>query len=911
MKKNNLYPLRPYVLMIVLLCEWFNTMNAQQLAFPGAEGFGRFAAGGRGGTVYHVTNLKDDGPGSFRDAVSQPNRIVVFDVGGVIRISTRIVIQRNITIAGQTAPGDGITIYGNGIALNDNSGNSIIRYIRFRMGAGGDITKDAVGISDGQNYMFDHVSVSWGRDGTFDINGSAIDNITIQDCIIAQGVNLDNHSTGGLMQSGKFSLIRTLFIDNKTRNPKGRGDHEYINNVVYDWGTNGYILGGSTSTTETLARANIIGSYLISGPGTSGGAFSEGTSYFHAYVSDNYIDLNRDGILNGSLASASQYAGITIETSPYGYPGVNNVLSAEEAYYYVMENAGASLVRDEVDKYLISELESLGTKGKIINDETENGIAGNVGMVKGGVAPLDSDKDGMPDTWEYYYGLNPYSTSDQNEDNDSDGYTNIEEYLNQTDPGSGSGILSDRTYFIIARHSEKVLDIKDKSTDEGASIVQNTQQIINRQTWNVTNAGGNYYSIVNDSSKLCLDVKNQSVEDSALIIQTTYTGDESQQWSIDFLGEGCYKIINRHSNKSLEVEAASAEEGIPLIQMAYTDSTNQHFTIMPSDIFNSNPSYPIVSIIFPSAGSVYTPGSDIHIEAYAEDYDGFISKVEFYHAGAKIGTDTLMPYTCDLEGVQAGTYQISAIASDNDNLLSTTSDVTIVVINEGGSPCTIQENKTGFCSVDGTVDNNNAGFTDYGFANTNNVPGAGINWKVNIPAAGPYTLAWRYALESGSRAGKLTANNQELIPEIVMPATGSWTTWTMISVSANLPAGEVELRLEATGSNGLANIDFIEVSGIETLPVFCAPTDVQYYKIANKNYEVFPNPFSDEVMICSLEGTGSGTSLQLFTGAGKLIQSAVFLNQTINLSVENIPSGFYYIRITDKNQITTIKLIKK
>jgi hypothetical protein len=290
-------------------------MNAQQLAFPGAEGFGRFATGGRGGTVYHVTNLKDDGPGSFRDAVSQPNRIVVFDVGGVIRISTRIVIQRNITIAGQTAPGDGITIYGNGIALNDNSGNSIIRYIRFRMGAGGDITKDAVGISDGQNYMFDHVSVSWGRDGTFDINGSAIDNITIQDCIIAQGVNLDNHSTGGLMQSGKFSLIRTLFIDNKTRNPKGRGDHEYINNVVYDWGTNGYILGGSTSTTETLARANIIGSYLISGPGTSGGAFSEGTSYFHAYVSDNYIDLNRDGILNGSLASASQYAGIICRRS--------------------------------------------------------------------------------------------------------------------------------------------------------------------------------------------------------------------------------------------------------------------------------------------------------------------------------------------------------------------------------------------------------------------------------------------------------------------------------------------------------------------------------------------------------------------------------------------------------------------
>src|SRR5690606_33295276 len=183
--------------------------------------------------VYHVTNLNDSGAGSFRDAVSQPNRIVVFDVGGIIPIETRIVVHSNITVAGQTAPGGGITIYGNGIALNGDSGggNVIMRYLRISMGKNGDSEKDAVSISSGENYMFDHMSISWGRDGTLDVNGTPLDKLSFQECIIAQGINNTNHSTGGLMQpsgvDGRWSMIRSLYIDNKTRNPKARGRHEF------------------------------------------------------------------------------------------------------------------------------------------------------------------------------------------------------------------------------------------------------------------------------------------------------------------------------------------------------------------------------------------------------------------------------------------------------------------------------------------------------------------------------------------------------------------------------------------------------------------------------------------------------------------------------------------------------------
>ena len=298
--------------------------NPNPPAFPGAEGFGKFTTGGRGGEIYHVTNLKNNGPGSFRDAVSTPNRIVVFDVGGIINISSRIVIKKNIYVAGQTAPGGGITIYGNGIALNGDSGNNIIRYIRIRMGKNGETKKDALAVSAGKNYMVDNVSISWGIDGTLDVNGSDIDSLTFQDCIIGQGINIINHSTGGLMQSGKWSIIRTLYIDNKTRNPKARGIHEFINCVLYNWASDGYIMGD----TEGRSECNLIGTYFIYGPSSSTNSHITGTTAaFHVYGKDNWVDDNKNGLLDGKLMNS--YKTATVVNSPFNYPGVKKLLSAK------------------------------------------------------------------------------------------------------------------------------------------------------------------------------------------------------------------------------------------------------------------------------------------------------------------------------------------------------------------------------------------------------------------------------------------------------------------------------------------------------------------------------------------------------------------------------------------------------
>ena len=186
-----------------------NFALAQLPAFPGAEGFGKYATGGRGGTVVFVTNTNDSGPGSFREAVTSPNRTVIFRVGGVIDYSGgRYNVAANVTIAGQTAPGDGVTLYGDGIGYED-ADNSITRFIRYRMGVVGTADKDAVGMAAGHDMIFDHITASWGRDETFSINGSGASKITIQSSIISQG--LQGHSAGGLIQpGGGVSILRSL-----------------------------------------------------------------------------------------------------------------------------------------------------------------------------------------------------------------------------------------------------------------------------------------------------------------------------------------------------------------------------------------------------------------------------------------------------------------------------------------------------------------------------------------------------------------------------------------------------------------------------------------------------------------------------------------------------------------------------
>jgi hypothetical protein len=176
-----------------------------------------------------------------------------------------------------------------------------------------------------------------------------------------------------------------------------------------------------------VSESNLIGNYFIYGPSSNSNTHITGTTeFFHVYPEDNWVDSNKNGALDGSLLTDFKTA--TEESNPYDYPGVNRLLSAQDALNHIIDNAGASLVRDAVDELLIEQLRSFGTEGQIINTEDDNGIPGNVGTVASGVAPADTDRDGMPNDWESARGLDP-NTADDKGDDDGDGYTNIEEYL--------------------------------------------------------------------------------------------------------------------------------------------------------------------------------------------------------------------------------------------------------------------------------------------------------------------------------------------------------------------------------------------------------------------------------------------------------------------------------------------------
>lgn len=320
-------------------------------------------------------------------------------------------------------------MYGNGMSWS-NADDSITRYIRIRMGRNGDSGKDAMGIADGANMIFDHVSVSWGRDETFSINGEVY-NVTIQNSIIAQG--LETHSCGGLMQSdGGISLFRNLYIDNKTRNPKVKGVNDFQNNVIYNWGGGGgYIAGDS----DGQSYVNVVNNYFVSGPDTSVTAFTRGNENFHGYVSNNFYDANQNGALDGSALCETTdcYSDMDIVTTAYDYPAPATLLTPEEAVSVVLNSTGCSFPsRDDVDALLVAQVESYGTDGALIDNEND---VGGVGTVDSGTALTDTDGDGIPDEWESANGLDPNDASDAMAIAET-GYANIEVYVNSLVPST-------------------------------------------------------------------------------------------------------------------------------------------------------------------------------------------------------------------------------------------------------------------------------------------------------------------------------------------------------------------------------------------------------------------------------------------------------------------------------------------
>jgi pectate lyase len=411
-------------------------------AFPGAEGFGAVATGGRGGEVYHVRNLNDSGPGSFRDAVSQDNRIVVFDVGGYAAtastnrtVNAAIEVHNNITIAGQTAPGDGFGVIGREVSFSGAT-NVVCRFVRFRQGMlDGHHAGNSVGMFHGYNIILDHVSIGFGQWN--DIDAVAATNITFQSCIIADpvGQRFCAHTEGG-----PFCWFRNLWANAHNRQPMARADTVFVNNVVYDYEA------AYTTTTHEHFHHDLVNNYFVAGPAThrpSNCFFQVNTDQFF-YATGNLLDANKDGKLNG--ASVSPGESVSILKSPhFAMPGKLPTTDALTALRVVLSDAGCSLQRDALDRRTIEEVLSFGKSGFIRTNQMQSGLSNcGYGTLAGGASPADSDGDGMPDYYENALGLDaakedhntPLASADGRLSGTTffpggtqTGYTRLDEYL--------------------------------------------------------------------------------------------------------------------------------------------------------------------------------------------------------------------------------------------------------------------------------------------------------------------------------------------------------------------------------------------------------------------------------------------------------------------------------------------------
>lgn len=411
-------------------------------AFPGAEGAGANAKGGRGGDVYHVTNLNDTGAGSLRFGISSATgpRTIVFDVAGTITLATRLNINKSfLTIAGQTAPGGGVTIAGHSAVVSGN--NVVIRYLRFRMGDLNcpAVQDDALWVDKTSDVIIDHVSASWSVDETLSVTESA--NVSVQWSFITESMKQSchvkgAHGYGSLIRygTGQVTYHHNLYAHHDSRNPRV-GDNiglDFVNNVIYDWGAESTYSGPAD---EGSPRVNYVGNYLVAGPMTASSklrAFSSGGATTQIYQSNNLIDGDKDGARDGVNNEWSMFIGSYTKREPARFAFAQvNTHDAPTAYELVLKTAGNSLKRDSVDERVAGEVRS--ETGRHINSQNE---VGGYPVLNPGTAPNDADNDGIPDEWETNHGLNPTDAADGRAPAEG-GYTNLELYLNDLVPAPG------------------------------------------------------------------------------------------------------------------------------------------------------------------------------------------------------------------------------------------------------------------------------------------------------------------------------------------------------------------------------------------------------------------------------------------------------------------------------------------
>jgi len=802
---------------------------AQIPAFPGAQGFGAYATGGRGGDVYVVTNLASSGAGSFNQGVQTApasGRTIVFAVSGYIPIAnnsdtgnkTVRLVQNKITIAGQTAPGDGVGLKDGRLLLTGN--NQIIRHLRIRHGKYGG-AGDCLNLdSSATNSIVDHVSLMFSTDENISFFNSALDNFTMQYSTSAWG--MERHNAGGLWDLVDGSCHHSLWAHHRTRNPKARpnGLLEWINNVTFHWRSEGFIMGDSQSNVNW--KANVRGNYFISIPdhqfGVDNTALSKarigdnGLPNFGLYLDNCLHDSNANGLLDGtdkgySIVAGQPYpaAGSTPGTVSYNksatpYAGATGTATVAidpplVAYKKVLSNAGplrldatySGALRDELDSLLISSVENqqsiLVAKDSPLdaNDTPSSGEAllaqapynitnAGFGTLAASSAPADADLDGMPDYWEaalgWTSGVQDHNTALPSSGgivsgttffpaNTPAGYTRLEEYL----------------HFKAIPHAA----INRHSAASPSSLTVDLRRYV--RGFLKAPATFSFGNVVNGAVALRPD---------GYTAVFTPTADYSGRARFDFTvtdGDGS------SWTQTLGVLVKAAPPALP---------------VAPTGL-SATPAYAQVSLTWSAVS-----GATGYRVKRSTTSGGPYSTVASPAAASFTNT-----------GLTNGTtyhYVVSAVNETGEGANS----AQVSAVPDANGPVTLQAESGTI--TNGTFDSNNTGFNGTGFANLAVTGGVLQFNNVTGGAGGTATLVIRFALgATTSRTGNLVVNG--VSQPITFPVTGAWTTWTTQTVSIPLNAGATNtLRFESTGAD-LANLDEITLTPAALPSVTVAATD--------------------------------------------------------------------------------------
>jgi pectate lyase len=452
-----------FSMFCIQLFSWKNTAHAQVPAFPGAEGGGLYTTGGRGGQVIYVENLNDKGPGSLRKAIEAKGpRTIVFKVSGNIELAKPIYIKNgDVTIAGQSAPGDGICLKNYGVEVEAD--NVIIRFIRVRPGQESGEELDAISGMNQKNIIIDHCSFSWGTDEAASFYENT--DFTLQWCIVSESLDQSvhskgNHGYGGIWGGKNASFHHNLITDHSSRNPRFHGSRynndpdteqvDFRNNVIYNWGYNS-VYGGEEGF------YNMVNNYYKPGPATkkdvryrildltqsffnptyNKDTLGAGKFFIEGNVVEGFPEATnnnwRKGVQGKGVDEKKKLFSRLNEPVPHSSVATETAI---EAFKRVLQSAGSSLRRDAADERIVEEARtgkeqygstfSGGRKGIIDSPEDVGGWP----LLKQIELPVDSDMDGMPDSWEKTNMLNPNDPADANAFTLNTKYTNLEVYLN-------------------------------------------------------------------------------------------------------------------------------------------------------------------------------------------------------------------------------------------------------------------------------------------------------------------------------------------------------------------------------------------------------------------------------------------------------------------------------------------------